>query len=597
MQPRRVLMFDSEVYRDYYLAMFKNVETGGVRAFELFDGQPFDEVTVRKVLAQYRIVTFNGNHFDLPLLWIALRGGDTQTIKQAGDRIIKNNLHSWDIERMYDARPLRGIDHVDLIEVAPGKASLKVYGGRLHCPTMQDLPIEPDASISPTDREDLKTYCGNDLSTTMDLYTTLKPQIELRERMGAGYGGIDLRSKSDAQIAEAVICQQVKHITGADVKRPAFDGAEFFYQPPPFIRFTTPDLQATLAMVRNAEFVVPDTGKVMMPKELGSAKIAIGNGVYRMGIGGLHSSEQTAAHVADDNTVIVDRDVASYYPAIILRTGMAPPHMGVAFSTAYQAIVARRLAAKRAGDKVTADALKITVNGSFGKFGSKWSKLFAPHLLIQTTLTGQLALLMLIETLELEGIPVLSANTDGVVIKCPVDKLTMMEVVVWEWEQLTGFETEAANYRALYSRDVNNYIAIKSDGGVKLKGAYAPPGLQKNPTNEICSEAVVKFLSDGTPVEQTIRACLDIRKFLSIRQVKGGAVKDGALLGKAVRWYYAKGVSGVIEYKVNGYTVPRSEGARPCMTLPTVFPDDIDFDWYITEAHSILNDVGYRSAA
>jgi DNA polymerase elongation subunit (family B) len=311
-----------------------------------------------------------------------------------------------------------------------------------------------------------------------------------------------------------------------------------------------------------------------------------------MGIGGLHSSEQSSAHLADDDHILVDRDVASYYPAIILRTDLAPKHMGKSFTTVYREIVQRRLDAKHAGDKVTADALKITINGSFGKFGSKWSKLYSPDLLIQTTITGQLCLLMLIEALESEGIPVVSANTDGIVIKCPVSKVAMMEFIVWEWEQATRFDTEATYYRALYSRDVNNYIAIKPDGGFKLKGAYAPAGLQKNPTNEICTGAVVKFLIDGTPVEDTIRACQDIRKFVTIRQVKGGALKGDQFLGKAVRWYYAAGVTGTINYKINGYTVARSEGARPLMELPAQFPDDVDFDWYIREAHSILDDIG-----
>ena len=39
---------------------------------------------------------------------------------------------------------------------------------------------------------------------------------------------------------------------------------------------------------------------------------------------------------------------------------------------------------------------KIQINGSFGKLGSKYSLLYAPDLLLQTTITGQLALLMLI---------------------------------------------------------------------------------------------------------------------------------------------------------------------------------------------------------
>ena len=589
------LILDLEIYRDYFLAMFKNVDTGNVRAFEMYDGQAFDVDTVRAILKKYRLVTFNGLSFDMPLLMLALRGADNRLIKKGCDAIIQNNLRGWQFEQQFNVEVPKALDHIDLIEVAPGTASLKIYGGRLHCAKMQDLPIEPDASISASQREELRTYCANDLATTLDLYRKLLPQIELREKMSTQYG-IDLRSKSDAQIAEAVIGRQVGQAIGREIKRPEVPGGTTFkYRPPAFIDMTTPVMSQIKRIIDTSVFMVPDSGKVMMPKELADAKIEIGAGVYRMGIGGLHSSEKSTAHLADDDHILVDRDVASYYPAIILRTGLAPKHMGKAFTDAYQDIVQRRLAAKRAKDSVTADALKITINGSFGKFGSKWSKLFSPDLLIQTTVTGQLSLLMLIEALESEGIAVVSANTDGIVIRCPVAKVAMMEFIVWEWEQATGFDTEATYYRALYSRDVNNYVAIKPDGSFKLKGAYAPAGLQKNPTNEICTGAVVKYLVDGTPVEDTIRACRDIRKFVTIRQVKGGAVKGDAYLGKAVRWYYAAGATGTITYKINGYTVARSEGAKPLMELPAQFPDDVDFDWYIREAHSLLDDIGAAS--
>lgn len=589
---KTTLILDLEIYRDYFLAMFRNVKTGNVRAFELFDGQLLDVATIKSILKSYRLVTFNGANFDIPLLMLALKGANNAIIKKACDSIINNNLRGWQFERQWDVVVPKDLDHIDLIEVAPGTASLKIYGGRMHCARMQDLPIEPDASITLADRVVLREYCANDLVTTQDLYERLLPQLELRHNMSEEWA-LDLRSKSDAQIAEAVIGRKVSEILQRDIKRPEVAaGTRFNYRPPAFIQFATPTLQDVLERLRVERFVVPDSGKVTMPKWLQDTAIEIGTSVYRMGIGGLHSSEQSTAHVADDDTILVDRDVASYYPNIILSTGLAPAHMGRAFTTAYRDIVERRLRAKAAGDKVTDSALKITINGSFGKFGSKWSKLYSPDLLIQTTITGQLALLMLIEALESEGIPVVSANTDGVVIKCPKVRVPMMEFVAWEWEYATGFTTEATYYRALYSRDVNNYVAIKPDGGFKLKGAYAPAGLQKNPTNEICTGAVVKRLLDGTPIADTIRACQDVRKFVTIRQVKGGAVKDGEYLGKAVRWYYAAGATGTINYKVNGYTVARSEGARPLMQIPDSLPTDIDYAWYIAEADSILNAIG-----
>ena len=292
------------------------------------------------------------------------------------------------------------------------------------------------------------------------------------------------------------------------------------------------------------------------------------------------------------------------------------------------------------------DGKKVAINGSFGKLGSKWSALYAPDLMIQVTITGQLALLMLIEALEEAGIPVVSANTDGVVFKCPVSRRADIDLIVADWEVATGFETEETRYTALYSRDVNNYIAVKPDGKVKLKGAFAPTGLMKNPANQISIDAAVAYLTKGTPVDVSVRGCNDLTKFLTVRQVQGGGIqgysefdskakvgekeaclsragwtkqpdkswvnedftivterdaayklcteiRDPVYLGKAVRWYYGVGETRDIRYKTNRNAVPRSKGAVPTMDLPDEFPTDIDYLWYIREAFSILKDVGH----
>lgn len=268
----------------------------------------------------------------------------------------------------------------------------------------------------------------------------------------------------------------------------------------------------------------------------------------------------------------------------------------------YRSIVNQRIAAKRSGDKVVADSLKITINGSFGKFGSMYSTLYSPDLLIQTTVTGQLSLLMLIEMIECEGISVVSANTDGVVIKCPESSVDVLNRVIACWELLTDFETEETRYKALYSRDVNNYIALKEKGGSKTKGAYATPGIQKNPSNDICSEAVCALLEHGTPIVEMLQACRDIRKFVSVRTVRGGAVvrmADGSesYLGKVVRFYYGAKSSNSIHYKTNGNKVPRSDYAVPLMELPDEFPDDVFYAWYEDECNAILKDIGWRANA
>lgn len=593
------LIFDWEIYRNYMLCGFLNVETGNVRQFEAHDESgklsAEDVGTIKRILEGYRVVSFNGVNYDVPIMSAALRGADCAQLKDISDRIIKNGIRPWNL----GIEPIR-CDHVDIFEVAPGMASLKIYGGRLHCPKMQDLPIDEAALITPEQRGLLREYNGNDLGTTKALWLHLAPQIELREKMSAVYG-IDLRSKSDAQIAEAVIVKEVGKVTGSQVQRPEVKaGTRFNYTPPKFIRFQTPELVDLLGMIERCSFLVPD-GNMQMPDELKKAVIRIGGAAYKIGIGGLHSQEKTVSYFADAEHVLEDHDVTGYYPAIILNNGIAPPHMGVAFTNCFRSQAEQRIVAKKAGNKTGADTLKIVVNGAGGKLNSKWSKLYFPQGFIHMTLTGQLAILLLIERLEGAGVRVVSANTDGIAIHCPKRLIETKDAILRQWERDSGFDMERTEYRSLHKHSVNSYIAIKTDGKFTLKGEYVMEelcvskdrGLATNPSNLVCVEAAAMFLRDGVPIEQTVMACTDMRKFVTIRQVNGGAIdQQGGYLGKAVRWYYAVGVDGPIRYQINQYTVARSEGARACMQLPAEIPEDLDRAWYISETRSLLADVG-----
>ena len=90
------VVLDLEVYKDYFLAAFSNIETGNVRNFELFYGNPLDAQTIKRILLSYQIITFNGWNYDLPLLLLAVRHGSTNEIlKRASDSIIVNNYRGW----------------------------------------------------------------------------------------------------------------------------------------------------------------------------------------------------------------------------------------------------------------------------------------------------------------------------------------------------------------------------------------------------------------------------------------------------------------------------------------------------------------------
>jgi hypothetical protein len=446
-------------------------------------------------------------------------------------------------------------------------------------------------------------YNISDLLATEILFNNLTEQLQLRTDLSREYKQ-DLMSKSDAQIAEAVISSELKRLTGNWPKKPKIDELSFNYKPPSFIQFLTLALQKIFAKVCAQKYGVMENGRLDR-STIDDLKIQIGPNVYRMGSGGLHSSEKQMALKVDNVHKLFDRDVASYYPAIVLGCKLYPNHLGEAFLQVYNTIVERRIAAKKSKNIAISECLKICINGTFGKTGSPYSVLYAPEMMIQITVTGQLALLMLIEKLELEGISVVSANTDGILVHCRVDQEPRYRVIIEMWEYLTGFITEETEYDAIYSRDVNAYIAIKKGSKeIKGKNVYYDPWrgktardgywrFQKNPSTQICIEACERFIIDQIPIEQTIKECRDITKFVAVMNVKGGAHKDGNYLGKVVRWYYAKNTFGTINYITSGNKVPDSDGAKPCMDLPKEFPDDIDYAWYNKNCIDMLYDMGY----
>lgn len=341
-----VLVFDVECYPNFWMVGFRCFNTDKIVYFERTETQNLDISKLLFVLHNFTVVGFNSNNYDLPIIWLAMQGVDNATLKNVSDFIIKENWRLRDIEIAYKFKA-GSINSVDLIEVAPLSASLKAYAARLHALRLQELPFSPETALNPSECVTVRNYNFTDLEDTLLLLRELSPQLELRAALSRQYRQ-DLRSKSDAQIAEAVLCGEIKQMNGYWAKRPVIDpGTVYKYQVPKFIQYKTPILQRMLETVRNVNFIIAENGQVLEPKEFEQLKaLQIGYSVYAMGIGGLHSTEESTSHIADENTLLIDRDVNSYYPSIILTQGLYPKHLGLNFLNVYQSIVERRLRAK-----------------------------------------------------------------------------------------------------------------------------------------------------------------------------------------------------------------------------------------------------------
>lgn len=625
---------DTECFPNYWCIGFENIDTGKRIVLEHYDGHPLDRVKLRDVLKRFRIYTFNGKHYDIPMICYAMQKGVTNAmLKKLNDTIIMNGRDGkpkklpWDILDRFGITIPDWLDHIDLFEVAPGvRLSLKKYGARMNMKRLAETPIPFDQPINlKTDRPKVIGYMNNDLATTAELKRRLKTELLTRNWMSNDLG-LDVRSKSDAQMAEAQFKVKYERATGNPPDKPKVRSMRFRYEPPPFVKFKTKQLQDMLETVCNTDFVVDARDKklkkiwgvVKLPKAIKDIKLRIGFTDYKMGVGGLHSQEHSRSFIADDETRIVDRDVRAYYPRLMLSCGYEPDSLEGYFTPIFKESVDKRdvfkfkaQQLKDAGEPEEiwieydnqSGTFKIVNNGTFGKAGSPYSIMYSPKLLISTTLTGQLCLLMLIERLHEAklGFDVISANTDGIVTVIPKGNYGLFTAIVFDWEMDTKLQTEEVEYAGVYSRDVNSYIALVKDtetgevSKAKRKGLFAKAGLQDkhDPTYDICSTAVVDYLMKGADIEKTVRRCGDITQFLAVKQVSKGAYKDDELIGSMIRWYIGEGERGAI-YTHDNKRVAGSTGAVPCLDLPDDFPDDMDFEWYIREAYARLNDIGMK---
>lgn len=625
-------VYDIEVYPNYMLVGFMTVDGKRVKQYAATNRE-FNDNEIKKIdrLLNRTLIGFNSKSYDDPILTFMLQGKTTKQVYKKSKELIESNLRYWEVYKKLNID--KEFESIDLIDVAPGQASLKLYGARLNSKKLQDLPYDPHTELDQDQINEVAKYNVNDLITTLDLYNKLTPMLQLREQIGNKYD-IDVMSKSDAQIAEAIFRHELTARGVKIQKGQTPKGVD--YRAPKAVAFYRDDLNELVDNIEDSTIKLGELGQPLLPEWLKNTTIDIGDNTYNIGLGGLHSQEKQLVVRPASDEKLMNVDVASYYPSLIIELGLYPRQLTDKFLQVYANIKAERLEAKRSGDSVTNNVLKIALNGSYGKFGNKYSFLYSPDLLLTVTFTGQLYLLMLIEEIERSGLKVVSSNTDGVEVLLKKDQELKLRSIVAEWEKLTKMEMEFGEYNALFARDVNNYVAVYPGGKAKAKGAYldpedATPILMKNVEYPIVFEAIRDYLSKDIPMEDTLYNCRDVARFTSSRTVKGGAVYyDGELpntdeynnyianklkknkalekrndeyqkqlvlesdhaeyLGKVVRWYYS--INGKPIFYKTGNKVPKTDGAKPMMDLTDYIPKDLDYDKYLQLCNEHLEDLG-----
>ena len=649
-------VFDVELigtHNPVFLVCVSIVELGKRAAF--WWHRPGDMAKLSKLLSNeaFTWVGFNSWKFDLPIVSYAMAGANPAQLKDLSARLIDDNMMPWDAEALFGFEMLK-VDHIDVFNVAPGvEISLKRYMGRMGYPSLIDMPFHHTKDLEPNEHSLVEKYCFNDVGGTAWLLKKLKTELDLRVDMSAEYG-LDLRSKSDAQMAEAIIKKRLELKSFGKKNPPPFVS----YSAPDFIHTDSPIILDLIEKLEATSFTVnPGNGSPEVPEFL-AEPAKLGYGTYQMGIGGLHSTHDVNLYVAaSDELCVSDFDVASYYPNVIMKAGLIPAFgagKGERFIAEYTSIYHRRMEAKHSGNKKVANSLKILLNGTFGKLGSIYSAFYAPDLMLAVTISGQLNLMCLIHDVEkVPGARVISANTDGIMVAYPPAVREQVEAAVAGNASITGFEYEETRYYKVAMKDVNNYLAVVADYAsgsprvafdkddkpiVKSKGLYAPKGLMKNPTMQVCSNMAQDYLVHGTLPDYSIYDYSNPEDFMAVREVQGGGIQydgfelvddwvevadrewrrqawidsgikkasvkrksrprpsevgvGGVPFGRVARWYMTRESLPPICYVGSGNKVPKTEGAKLCMVLPESLPDDLDWDWYIKETYSMLKDMG-----
>ena len=578
---KQQLFFDTECYPNYFLIVFKDLK-GNEECFVKDENNVLPIARIKKLLETRQTIGFNSRMYDIPMITYALTGVSNSLLKEMSDRIINESVYNTLCE--YQLWCPKEYDHIDIINVAIGKNGLKMYGARINTPYLQDLPYDPSTSLTKADKAIIKKYCSNDVDITKNLYLHLKNEIDIRTAINDEYK-VDVRSKSDAQIAEVLINKQ---LVSSKKKITSF---EFKYTPPDYIKFNSDNLNNLLVKFTEIEFKGVAGDRLL---EKGIVTDVIINDVpYSCGIGGLHSKEEARTVFAADDEYIIDIDVVSYYPTIILNNKYCPDNYNVEeFLEFYQKIYDDRIIAKKENNVSKANVYKIILNGSFGKFGDQYSSLYSPKLLIHTTITGQLSILMLIEKLEEYDYNVLSTNTDGITVKVKKDKYDFFRKIVKSWEDKTNFKTEEVKYKSLHNQSVNSYIAIKEDGTLKCKGLFGSDDISRNPAIKICKEAIFSYLLDKRKVEDTImNAKQDPSNFIMVRKCAKGGYWKGEYLGKVVRWYWSTKGEPITNPK--GDKVANTDDAFPIMNMEDKIAD-IHYEKYIKESYKLLSWIGIK---
>lgn len=488
------------------------------------------------------------------------------------------------------------------------RVGLKEIQVTMQYKNVQEFVADWQADLPENQIDSMIEYNINDVNSTEELLNRCKKDVDLRLAIEDEYG-VRVLSKDGVNIGMKILTQKYLEKTGQtwyDIKdlRSPMDVIPLSKVILPFIKYDSPILQKVLDDMK---------GQIVSPGRKGYENKFIFEGLrYSVGVGGIHSVNDPEIVIPKEDEMLIDIDVASLYPSMLIEYGFYPKHLGPEFLEVYKQIKDERIEAKHNGNKVKNETLKLALNGLSGNLQNPHNFCYSPFAVMQIRINGQLLLLMLAEKLTQLGCRIIQANTDGLFVLLKKSVYDSVNKVCGEWEQLTKLTLEEERFKAMYQYAINDYFAITEDDKVKEKGMFITTvKLGKGLTPKIIPKAVINFFKNGVPVEETIKGCQDIRDFLMAEKTgKQWHVEYNNKEQQRTNRFYAS-TNGAYLWKWKEKDTNRFDISIPCptekqyqnmltasgVTLLNYLDDKpieerkINYRYYIMEAYKIIREL------
>ena len=582
-------IFDSEVLAHDWLFVFKHKRT------KQYVGFHNDSEGLEQFMAYYNplLAGFNNKHYDQFILKAALMGCTPEEVKEVNDFIIAGN-NGWDHPLMRECR-LR-FDQYDLMDDMQEGLPLKAIEAHLGMDIRESgISFDLDRPLTDAELEELVAYCKADVDATDILDDLRQDYLVNKANLGA---------EKNIPVERALYMTNAK-LTAAYLDAEKRDWAdERNYSPPP-----------TLKLQYIPDEVLQFFGRLHDPsipsEEIFKEKLSItvGGCPCTIAYGGIHGAIPTYREDSTETRTIRNKDVASYYPHQMTLNGYCSRN--IPSPKIYEDTISRRVAAKRSGDKATANALKLVLNTTYGAMLQPFNDLYDPLMGRSVCISGQLQLLELAEHLvqDCPSLKIIQLNTDGIMVSLDTEDYPIWDEITREWQERTGFELEEDSIRTIIQKDVNNYLEIAMDGSQKIKGGALVRGISAAGAWNINNNAVVvaralqNYLADGTPIEDTVNGCdrlLDFQLVAKAGHKYAGAFQliDGEYVPvqNCNRVYACSDFRRGTVYKKNKTTgsMEKIAGLPPHCAIDndnTQFSiADLDRKWYIRKAKELAGD-------